>query len=101
LRIPEIEFEIGRSEKRELDAIYNHLARAMYNLTQHCRTEGMGEVTKAHILATVEQISSFLDIPKPWQLVLYDPSGKSVLKPCGEDVTVTYEDELPVAAEQA
>ena len=33
--IPQLEFMVGASEKRLLDAVYNHLGNAMFNLSTH------------------------------------------------------------------
>lgn len=64
----------------------------MFNLAQHARQNFVGEDTKDKILETVEQLSALLDIVHPWQLVLRDPSGRSILKPLGDNVTVVYDD---------
>jgi C4-type Zn-finger protein len=100
ISIPEIDFEIGHSAKRELDAIYNHITKAMFNLSQHASQNFVQGDTKDKILDTVEHLSRFLDIDHPWQLVLRDPSGRSILKPMGDNVSLVYDD-LPNAAGQA
>ena len=81
LSIPELEFQIGQSEKRELDAIFNHISKAMFNLTQHARQNHVSSESKDRILETVEELSKLLDIEHPWQLIIRDPKGRSILKP--------------------
>ncbi len=33
------------------------------------------------IVETVDQLSLLLDIPHPWDLVIHDPSGLTIVKP--------------------
>merc|ERR1712146_530263 len=81
IQIPEMEFEIGASEKRQLDAIFNHISNAMSNLTQHARQNFVTSETKEKVLDCIEQLSKLLDIEHPWELVVRDPSGRSIFKP--------------------
>ena len=50
-------------------------------------------------LVQVEELSHLLDIEHPWQLIIRDPSGRSILKPM-DGVTKVYDGE-PTAAVQA
>eukprot|EP00039_Didymoeca_costata_P010970 m.149828 g.149828 ORF g.149828 m.149828 type:complete len:276 (+) comp15019_c3_seq2:307-1134(+) len=81
--IPELEFEIGASVKRQIDAVYNHCTTACFNLGQHIRDQGgsMSADTKEKIADCIDQVNNLLDIPHPWDLVIVDPSGKSIVEP--------------------
>ena len=94
IEIPEIEFEIGLDDKRNIDAIYNHLAQAKFNLQQHARSSGTGMADdhKAAILETCAQLHGLLDIDEPWTFVLHDSEGTSEIHP-DHDVLVEYPDE--------
>lgn len=81
LTIPQMEFQIGGSEKRELDAIFNHISTAMFNLSTHVSNGQVEGEQKEGILDCVEQLSKYLDIEEEWDLILTDPSGKSIFKP--------------------
>jgi len=85
--IPQLEFMVGASEKRQLDAVYNHLGNAMFNLSTHISNGQAGGEQKEGILNVIEALEKCLDITEPWDLVITDPSGKSIFKP--EDGVVT------------
>ena len=51
------------------------------------------------LLLQVEELSHLLDIEHPWDLVIHDPSGRSILKPM-DDAVKTFDGE-PTAAVQA
>merc|ERR1712188_318431 len=87
LFIPELEFEISADGKRHVDAVYNHLASAIWNLGNHARHElPMGdEGYKFKLMETAMALNWLLDVEKPWTIVIDDPDGTSMLKPDGED----------------
>eukprot|EP00397_Hematodinium_sp_SG-2012_P035950 GEMP01038751.1.p1 GENE.GEMP01038751.1~~GEMP01038751.1.p1 ORF type:complete len:226 (+),score=53.09 GEMP01038751.1:117-794(+) len=81
--IPEIEFEFGREAKREVDSIYNFLAKAITNLEQHAdmlRNAGQPEKLEP-ISEAIDGIRQCLDLDEPFTLVIRDPRGLSELKP--------------------
>lgn len=93
--IPALEFEIGASEKRQLDAVFNHISTAMFNLSQHVSNGQVDGAAKEGIIDCIEQLSRFLDIEEEWDLVIKDPSGKSIFKP--DDGIETQPLDPPVA----
>ena len=84
--IPEMEFEIGEDGNRHVDAIYNHLAAAIWNLGAHVR-EDMKDAPadegsdKYKIMATAAALNVLLDVDQPWTLICMDPDGISTFKP--------------------
>jgi mediator of RNA polymerase II transcription subunit 31 len=80
LRIAEMEFEISASGKKRVDAIYQHLALAMWDLTEHAK-QLEGSPDGAAIASSVADLSALLDLGKPWTLVLLDPTGRSKISP--------------------
>ena len=83
IEIPEIEFEIGFDHSRNIDAIYNHISQAMFNLTQHVR-QGRDTISSDHkekILATCCSLHSMLDLEEPWTFILHDSEGTSEIHP--------------------
>uniref|UniRef100_A0A7S0QV38 ZPR1 jelly-roll domain-containing protein n=1 Tax=Pyramimonas obovata TaxID=1411642 RepID=A0A7S0QV38_9CHLO len=87
--IPEIEFEIGADSKRHIDSVYNHVAGAIFNLSQYVSSHtGMPNEDREKIAATVDQLSQLLDMQQPWTWVISDPDGMSEFKPsAGVEVT--------------
>merc|ERR1711998_114290 len=84
ISIPHMEFEIGADGKRKIDSVYNHIACAAFNLSQHiARTkgEGLDSENAAKIQACVDQLHSLLDVDTPWTLIVDDPVGLSEFKP--------------------
>lgn len=51
------------------------------------RCAGGEDCPKVKILETVEALTLLLDVPKPWEVVMYDPSGISEITP-DTDVTI-------------
>jgi hypothetical protein len=80
LRIAEMEFEISASGKKRVDAIYQHVAVAMWDLTEHAK-QLEGSPDGAAIASSLADLSGFLDLGKPWTLVLLDPTGRSKISP--------------------
>ena len=80
LRIAELEFEISASGKKRVDAIYQHVATAMWDLTEHAK-QLEGSADGAAIASSVADLSALLDLGKPWTLVLLDPTGRSKISP--------------------
>lgn len=100
IQIPAIEFEIGMSERRQTDSVYNHITTACFNLSMHARSQN--ENTKAAIIETVDELTRLLDIPDdvPWVLEVKDPGGESMFKP-DEGVETIYgaaEGEVPLGS---
>eukprot|EP01025_Chloroclados_australasicus_P066439 TRINITY_DN9163_c0_g1_i4.p2 TRINITY_DN9163_c0_g1~~TRINITY_DN9163_c0_g1_i4.p2 ORF type:complete len:236 (-),score=35.45 TRINITY_DN9163_c0_g1_i4:202-909(-) len=83
LCVPSLEFEIQADGQRHIDALYNHIGNAITNLAAYASQmgPGMGNDTKVKILETVEALEKLLDVPEPWDVVVYDPSGVSEITP--------------------
>lgn len=80
-RVPHLEFEIGCTQKRTIDTIYNHITTAIWNLSQHMRQPGVPEEHKANILTTVDELNKCLDVEEPFTLIVDDPTGGSTFRP--------------------
>jgi mediator of RNA polymerase II transcription subunit 31 len=102
IEIPELEFEVGASQKRQIDAVYNHFTTACFNLGQHIRDQrsSMSADVKEKISDCIDQINNLLDIPHPWTMIIHDPSGESIFKP-DDGVQVELMGQLPQIAEVA
>eukprot|EP01104_Vermistella_antarctica_P016656 TRINITY_DN571_c0_g1_i1.p1 TRINITY_DN571_c0_g1~~TRINITY_DN571_c0_g1_i1.p1 ORF type:complete len:266 (+),score=69.34 TRINITY_DN571_c0_g1_i1:25-798(+) len=91
VEIPELEFEIGIDSKRVVDTIYNHIARASFNLGQHMR-DSRDSLSEDHLMkigAVVIALNELLDVNEPWTFICHDPEGMSVFNPEeGVDVVV-------------
>jgi len=87
MAIPELEFEMSADGRRHVDAVYNHLAAAIFNLGTHARSEmpDADESTKFKIMETATALNWLLDVEQPWTIVLTDPDGTSDFKPSGEE----------------
>merc|ERR1711871_30529 len=85
---PELEFEIAPDGLRHVDAVYNHIASAIWNLGQHTR-EDLKDVNdddkKYKIMATAAALNVMLDVEEPFTVILEDPDGLSTFKPEGLD----------------
>mmetsp|Transcript_38034 Transcript_38034/g.95596 ORF Transcript_38034/g.95596 Transcript_38034/m.95596 type:complete len:271 (-) Transcript_38034:788-1600(-) len=92
LKIPHIEFEVQADGKRMFNTLYNHLAGALFNLGQHAEMLGEGPTADA-VLEACEQISTLLDVPEPYTIVVEDKSGISDLKPMDDTVVEDMTDE--------
>ena len=100
--IPEMEFEVGADGARKVDAIYNHISSAVFNLGTHVREgfcDGMenADEYKIKLMETCVALNVLLDVEHPWTWIITDPSGKSTFRPM-EGVEVVYLDE-PGASE--
>jgi C4-type Zn-finger protein len=83
IEIPEIAFEIGRSDARQVDTIYNYLGEAVYNLGSYLRTNH-GAISQDRfdgIYATIHQLNGLLDVDEPFTWVIHDPTGTAAFKP--------------------
>ena len=78
--MPHLEFEIGCTQKRTIDTIYNHITTAIWNLSQHMRQPGVPEEHKANILTTVDELNKCLDVEEPFTLIVDDPTGGSTFR---------------------
>ena len=100
--IPELEFEVGADGVRKVDAIYNHISSAVFNLGTHVR-EGFcdnvpdAEQYKEKLMETCMALNALLDVEQPWTWVITDPSGRSQFRPM-EGVEVVYLDEPGASA---
>jgi len=75
--IPEIEFEIGVDEQRTTDTIWNHMSKAIFNLSLHLTQGQAAEGQVKAIEETIEQLRKCLDVDFPWTWEIHDPSGLS------------------------
>eukprot|EP00310_Coccolithus_braarudii_P005941 CAMPEP_0183382406 /NCGR_PEP_ID=MMETSP0164_2-20130417/126929_1 /TAXON_ID=221442 /ORGANISM="Coccolithus pelagicus ssp braarudi, Strain PLY182g" /LENGTH=242 /DNA_ID=CAMNT_0025560027 /DNA_START=35 /DNA_END=763 /DNA_ORIENTATION=- len=82
IEIPHLEFEVGQSNKRQIDTVYNHITNAVWNLSAHVR--GRTDLSEEYINAvsdTIGQLNELLDVEKPFEFCVHDPTGFSVFKP--------------------
>lgn len=81
--VPELEFEMGVSQSRQIDAVFNHITNACFQLGQYCRMnrETVAAATRAGIVESIDGLTQLLDMPHPWDIVIRDPSGLSMFKP--------------------
>ncbi len=93
IEIPAIEFEIGADNKRSIDTIYNHIAKAIYNLGSHARlVPGLSEDTRTKIMETVMALNSMLDVEVPWTFIVKDDTGLSKFYPEADVETIFLDD---------
>jgi C4-type Zn-finger protein len=82
IEIPELEFEIGPSQKRQIDSIYNIIGEVIFNLgivmrhNKSYTTEDMGKIGE-----TIHELNRLLDVESPFTVIVRDFSGLSSFKP--------------------
>jgi hypothetical protein len=83
VEIPEIEFEIGRGDCRQVDTIYNFIGEAVYHLGAYLRTNHtvISQERFDGIYATIHQLNGLLDVDEPFTWVIHDPTGTAAFKP--------------------
>jgi C4-type Zn-finger protein len=96
IEIPELEFEMGAPERKEIDTIYNFIAGAVYQLGQYIKDHNPSDDQFDKIYATMQTINAMLDVECPFHIVVHDPCGEVGFKPA-DKVKVEYLDE-PVTA---
>lgn len=86
VEIPEIEFEIGRGDTRQVDTIYNYIGEAVYNLGAYLRTNhaAISQERFDGIYATIHQLNRLLDVDEPFTWIVHDPTGTAAFKPHDE-----------------
>ena len=94
IEIPEIEFEIGRSDTRQVDTIYNLIGEAVYNLGMYLKANHAAISPERFdgIYATIHELNNLLDVEKPFTWILHDPTGTGAFKPHTERLTVDFTD---------
>eukprot|EP00163_Fabomonas_tropica_P001405 TRINITY_DN11060_c0_g1_i1.p1 TRINITY_DN11060_c0_g1~~TRINITY_DN11060_c0_g1_i1.p1 ORF type:complete len:256 (+),score=71.33 TRINITY_DN11060_c0_g1_i1:177-944(+) len=97
VEIPELEFEIGADSKRHIDAVYNHIGQAVFNLGDVVKTQPLSDDHKNKIVDTILNLNGMLDVPRPWHFIVHDPSGLSEFKPA-DGIKVEYLDEQPASS---
>lgn len=104
IEIPEMEFEIGRSQKRQVDSIYHHIAKAIHNIGLHVQQlshhKQLSDEHRDRYADTLIELNKLLDVDTPFVVKVTDKSGKSAFKP-NDGVEVTYLDEEERAAAAA
>uniref|UniRef100_A0A6B2LGZ0 Zinc finger ZPR1-type domain-containing protein n=1 Tax=Arcella intermedia TaxID=1963864 RepID=A0A6B2LGZ0_9EUKA len=93
VEIPEMEFQIGADGQRVIDTIWNHISKAIFNLSVHISVEqpNMDENRRIAITEAIDQLGKYLDVEEPWTWILYDTSGTSEISP-SDKVEVIYTD---------
>lgn len=94
IEIPELDFEIGRSDTRQVDTIYNFIGEAVYNLGVYLKANH-GKITSERfdgIYATIHMLNNILDVEAPFTWILHDPTGTGAFKPMSDKLTVEYTD---------
>uniref|UniRef100_A0A6B2LHF4 Zinc finger ZPR1-type domain-containing protein n=1 Tax=Arcella intermedia TaxID=1963864 RepID=A0A6B2LHF4_9EUKA len=83
IQIPELEFEIGADEHRVIDTIWNHISKAIFNLSVHISIESpeMNNERRESIQETIDALSGCLDVDTPFTWVVLDPTGKCEIHP--------------------
>lgn len=91
IEIPEIEFEIGRGDARQVDTIYNFIGEAVYNLGAYLKANHavISQERFDGIYGTIHQLNSLLDVDVPFTWVIHDPSGQAAFKPHQSDKLTT------------
>jgi len=91
IEIPDIEFEMGAPEAREIDTIYNYIGGAVFQLGQYIKESTPGDEVFDRIYATMQILNAMLDVEHPFTIVAHDPKGEVAFKPT-ENVVVEYTD---------
>jgi hypothetical protein len=94
VEIPEMEFEIGRGDSRQVDTIYNLIGEAIYNLGAYLKTNHgvISEERFDGIYATIHQLNRLLDVEEPFTWIAHDPSGTVAFKPHCDRIKVEFTD---------
>jgi len=79
--IPELEFEIGRSNEKTINTIWNHIAQAVFNLGLQAKQGTWSEDVLNKVSDTLGALNNLLDVNQPWTFVIDDPSGTCICKP--------------------
>ena len=87
VEIPEIEFEIGRNDARQVDTLYNFIGEAVYNLGAYLKTnqDNISNERFDGIYATIMMLNTLLDVEHPFTWIIHDPTGTAAFKPIKED----------------
>ena len=86
IEIPELEFEMGAPERREIDTIYNFIAGAVYQIGQHIGQSNPGDQVFDHLYATMQTLNIMLDVEAPFHIVVHDPCGEVGFRPADKVV---------------
>ena len=89
IEIPEIEFEMGAPERKEMDTIYNFIAGAVYQLGQYIRNTDPSDEIFDKIYATMQTLNIMLDVDMPFHFVVHDACGEVGFRPA-DKVKVEY-----------
>jgi mediator of RNA polymerase II transcription subunit 31 len=79
--IPALEFSIGADSKRHIDSLYFHIVKARDDLENHAQLLGESSEQQEALMDTVRNLTSYLDVTEPFEIVVLDPSGLSEFKP--------------------
>lgn len=95
VEIPEMEFEIGRNDARQVDTIYNYIGEAIYNLGAYLKANH--EVISGErfdgIYNAINQLNVLLDVESPFHWVVHDTTGTAAFKPHkGDQLTIEFVD---------
>ena len=91
ITIPEIEFEMGRPDGREIDTLYNYIGGAVFQLGQYIKESKPGDEVFDKIYATMQMLNAMLDVESPFTIIAIDPVGEVSFKP-DDRVVITYTD---------
>jgi ZPR1 zinc-finger domain len=89
IEIPDIEFEMGPPEGREIDTIYNYIGGAVFQLGQYIKHVDPSDDDFDKIYATMQMLNAMLDVESPFTIIAHDPIGEVAFKP-SENVVVEY-----------
>jgi len=89
--IPSLEFEIGENEEKVVDTIYNHIAAAILNLSLQSQQGGWGEEILDRVTDTLMQLNALLDVHDPFDVIIRDRTGTSIVKPEAKGEIFPYE----------
>jgi hypothetical protein len=94
IEIPELEFEIGRGDARQVDTLYNIIGEAIFHLGTYLQNNhGIISTERFDgIYQTIHQLNGILDVEKPFTWIVHDPTGTCTFKPYSDKVKVEYTD---------
>jgi len=79
--IPELEFEIGRTNEKTINTIWNHIGQAVFNLGLQAKEGTWSEDVLNKVSDTLAALNNLLDVNQPWTFVIDDPEGTCICKP--------------------
>lgn len=94
IEIPELEFEIGRGDSRQVDTIYNIIGEAVFQLGTYLQNNHgiISEERFEGIYQAIHQLNGILDVEQPFTWIVHDPTGTCTFKPHSDRIKVEFTD---------